>query len=74
MPDVPPGFLLDLLRLVAFMAVVGVVTVVARRTLLRYARRRKLGALAGFVHSPPGTFLLVTLSFALCLLVFLAVW
>jgi hypothetical protein len=73
MPDVPPGFLADFLRLIGFMVVVGVVAIAARQLSLRYARRRGLDGLASFVASAPGTFLLVILSFALCLLVYLAV-
>ena len=74
MPDVPPGFLADFFKLAAFLVAVGVVAVLARQGLVRYARRRRAGALASFAASPPGTFLLVILSFVLCLLVFLAVW
>ena len=72
MPDVPPGFVPDFLRLIGFMAAVGVVAVVARLVLARWARRRGSDGLAGFVSSAPGTFLLVILSFVVCLVIFLA--
>ena len=72
MPDVPPGFIADFLRLVGFMVAVGALAIVARQFSVRYARRRGATGLASFVASPPGTFLLVILSFVLCLLGYLA--
>ena len=74
MPDVPPGFVPDFLRLIGFMAAVGVVAVVARQALIRCARGWGSDGLAGFVASAAGTFLLVILSFVVCLLVFLAIF
>ena len=73
MPDVPPGFVPDFLRLLGFLLAVGVMAVLARQLMVRFARRGARHGLAGFVSSPPGTFLLVILSFVVCLLVFLAV-
>ncbi|MCE2500212.1 MAG: hypothetical protein J4G13_05060 [Dehalococcoidia bacterium] len=72
MLDVPPGFVPDFLRLIGFMAAVGVVAVAARQALARWARRCRSDGLAGFVSSAPGTFLLVILSFVVCLMIFLA--
>ena len=74
MSEVPPGFIPDFLRLVGFMAAVGVVAVVARQVLARYARRRGSDGFANFAASAPGTFLLVIISFVACLLIFLAVF
>ena len=74
MLEAPPGFVPDFLRLVGFLAAVGVVAVAGRHLLIRAARRRGRDGLAGFAASPPGTFLLVIMSFALCLLAFLAVF
>ena len=73
MPDLPPGFVFDLLRLIGFMVAVGVVATACRSLLVRHARRRGSDGLGGFVASPPGTFLLVIMSFVVCLLAFLVI-
>ncbi len=73
MAEAAPGFVPDFLRPVGFMAAVGVIAVAARLVVARWARRRGSDGLAGFVASAPGTFLMVILSFVVCLLAFPAV-